>query len=54
MITFFNFLVKNKKVKTTNYFDYPTKVKKTLLLEAVRKANEMQLALVRNNRVKAS
>lgn len=42
----FNFLARYRKKDTTNYFDYPAELRKKLIVEAVKRANEMQYALV--------
>lgn len=44
----FNIFSKNKKKKVKNFFDYPVGVQKKLVRNAVRGANEMQLALVKD------
>lgn len=42
----FERILTRKRVKNTNYFDYPAATRKSLLVKAVRMANEMQLAFV--------
>jgi hypothetical protein len=36
-----------RKKKDKNFFEYPAKVQKSIIKNAIRGANEMQLALVR-------
>ena len=54
MIDLIDYIKGFRKTSGTNYFDYPATVRKTLLVEAVRRANEMQLALAKNNKSSAS
>ena len=48
MIGLLDYIKGYRKTKGVNYFDYPAKVRKTLVVEAVKRANEMQLALVKD------
>jgi hypothetical protein len=50
MIDFIDYIRGFRKTKGVNYFDYPAKVRKTLLVEAVKRANEMQLAVAESDR----
>lgn len=44
----FNLLFWNKKKEVENFLDYPAGVQKKLVGQAVRGANEMQLAMVKD------
>lgn len=48
MIGLLDYIKGYRKTKGANYFDYPAKVRKMLVIEAVKRANEMQLALVKD------
>jgi hypothetical protein len=47
MIKIIEFIRKNRKKEITNFFDYPVDVQKKLVVEAINRANESQLELVK-------